>query len=175
LEILKYIYYMKEYLLCIILGIILYFIIQDSINKFSVGIPPKRRPWLEGRTCATSYVSTEDDVDSNSDDEYDTASEYEPPDTIGYLFQGYPVGTTPIYRWYFTTEPPPYEDLRDLEGNILNILNHRMYQISPAPNIDIIQTTRFFDPTTLYDGMDYTFNNLLSISSSIYNLSYTTG
>ena len=28
---------MKEYILCIILGIILYFIIQDSINKFSVG------------------------------------------------------------------------------------------------------------------------------------------
>ena len=159
---------MKEYILCIILGIILYFIIQDSINKFSIGIPPKRRPWLRDSTCA-SYVRTVEDVDSNSDDEY------EPPDTIGYLFQGYPVGTTPIYRWYFTTEPPPYEDLRHLEGNILNILNHHMYQISPAPNIDIIQTTRFFDPTTLYDGMDYTFNNLLSISSSIYNLSYTTG
>ena len=30
---------MKEYLLCIILGIILYFIIQDSINKFSIGVP----------------------------------------------------------------------------------------------------------------------------------------
>ncbi len=28
---------MKEYILCIILGIILYFIIQDSINKFSIG------------------------------------------------------------------------------------------------------------------------------------------
>jgi hypothetical protein len=163
---------MKEYILFIILGIILYFIIQDSINKFSIGIPPKRRPWLEGRTCATSYVSTED-VDSNSDDTgYDTANSSEPP-TIGYLFQGYPLGTTPIYQWYFTTVPPPYGDLRDLEGNILNISNHRMYQISPAPNIGIIQTTRFFDPTTLYDGMDYTFNNILIISSSIYNLSYT--
>ena len=30
---------MKEYLLCIILGILLYFIIQDNINKFSIGIP----------------------------------------------------------------------------------------------------------------------------------------
>jgi len=84
LEILKYIYYMKEYLLCIILGIILYFIIQDSINKFSIGIPPKRRPWLKGRTCATSYVSTED-VDSNSDDTgYDIANSYE-PENVGYI------------------------------------------------------------------------------------------
>ena len=72
---------MNIYILCIILGIILYFIIQDSINEFSIGIPPKRRPWLE-RTCATSYVSTVEDVDSNLDDEYDTASESEPSDTI---------------------------------------------------------------------------------------------
>jgi hypothetical protein len=44
------IYYMKEYILCIILGIILYFIIQDSINKFSIGITAWYETYKDGTT-----------------------------------------------------------------------------------------------------------------------------
>jgi len=41
---------MKEYILCIILGIILYFIIKDSINKFSIGITSWYETYKDGTT-----------------------------------------------------------------------------------------------------------------------------
>ena len=159
-----------KYLFFILFGIILYHILDNTINKFNIGIPPKRRPWVR-RTCA-SDVSAEQDVNSNSDDSgYDTANSYE-PQTVGYLFQGYPAGITPIPQWYFTTDIPPYENVMDLQGNLLN-LYPTTYQISPAPNDDIIQTTTFFDPNIVYTGMNDSFKDLFGIISSIYNLSST--
>ena len=156
-----------KYIFGLILGIILY--IDNTINKFSIGIPPKRPLNL----CA-GYVNTDEDIDSNSDSNsdigYHTANSYEPPN-VGYIFQGNVIGTDPLGQWYFTTEAPPYDNFTDLEGNLIN-WNHPIYYISPAPNENVIETTLFFDPNTLYIGMDKSFKELLNIVvSSIYNLS----
>lgn len=66
---------MKEYILCIILGIILYFIIQDSINNFSIGAntvawrelkPNKDKHTANNEDYNYYYLNSEDNI--NIDD-----------------------------------------------------------------------------------------------------------
>tara|TARA_B110000971_G_scaffold219900_1_gene262099 strand:+ start:1522 stop:2049 length:528 start_codon:yes stop_codon:yes gene_type:complete len=175
LEILNILYYMNKlykYILSIIFGIILY-IIDNIINTFSIGIPPKRPPHF----CA-GYVNTDEDVDSDSDDDgYETANSDEPSETVGYLFQGHVVETDPIGHWYFTTQAPPYHNpLIDIEGNTI-IQYGGIHYISHVPTLNVINTTIFFDPNTVYEGMNNSFNDFLNvvIQSSIYNLNYSPG
>jgi hypothetical protein len=60
---------MKEYIIYIILGIILYFILQNSINKFSIGITSWKETHKDGTTkYYYNRMTTRQDIEQRCDD-----------------------------------------------------------------------------------------------------------
>jgi len=149
-----------KYILSIIFGIILYYTINNIINTFSIGIPPKRPLHF----CA-GYVNTNEDVDSNSDDSgYDTANgleEYaeEPPETHGYIFQ-VPDGDGHPGEWHF--------EISDRVPDHMGGTNIYMIQIP-----ENIASLEYLDPTFNYDG-NGSINDIsdINLTGNIKNMNF---
>ena len=147
-----------KYILSIIFGIILY-IIDNIINTFSIGIPPKRPPHL----CA-AYVNTDEDVDSDSDDDgYHTANsleEYavEPAEVHGYIYQvpdedGHPG------EWHF--------EISDRLPDHMHGTNIYMIQIP-----DNIASLEYLDPNFYYGNGSINEIHNLTLTDHIKNMNF---
>ena len=147
-----------KYILSIIFGIILY-IIDNIINTFSIGIPPKRPPHL----CA-GYVNTYEDIDSDSDDDgYDTANsleEYagEPDEVHGYIYQ-VPDGDGHPGEWHF--------EISDRLPDHMHGTNIYMIQIP-----DNIASLEYLDPNADYGNGSINEINSISLTDHIINMNY---
>ena len=139
-----------KYILSIIFGIILY--IDNIINTFSIGIPPKRPPHL----CA-AYVDLDDDGyhTANSLEEYAV----EPPEVHGYIFQvpdedGHPGD------WHFEISdilPPDH-----MHGTI-------MYTIQIPDNIASLE---YLDPNVDYGNGSINEIFSITLTDHIINMNY---
>jgi len=144
-----------KYILSIIFGIILYYTINNIINTFSIGIPPKRPPHL----CA-GYVNTDEYSDYSGYDTANSLEEYavQPPETHGYIFQ-VPDGDGHPGDWHFEIS----DRLPD------NMYGTNIYTIQIPENIASLE---YLDPNVDYGNGSINNTFSITLTGNIKNMNF---